>query len=201
MVASLRDPRAAIRGVTATLLLIAAACGASATDSTSPFEAAQQALRRGALDEALSHVAAASAAQPRSTTTPATRQLRLLEAEILLARPDVDGASAIVALPIPDRAEFAPLRARHRYVRARARGRPWTARTGAGDAGRLSTRSSPSPRTVRLDAGVLAGQALIAAGPPGTKRRHDSRPSLTTPSATATAIGWRSPSTISGCGS
>ena len=158
MAASLRDSRAALLGAAATLLLSAAACGRPATDSTDPFEAGQQALRRGALEEARLHVARGLGATTPDHDTPATRQLRLLDAEILLAKPDVDGAAAIAALPIPERAEFAPLQARHRYVQARldvARGQLEQALET------LSSLDGVEPVEVRLDAGVLAGQALI----------------------------------------
>lgn len=163
MAASLRDSSGARAGTAAALLLLAAACGGSPTDSTPPYEAAQQSLRRGALEEARSHVARGIGATTPERDTPATRQLRLLDAEILLAKPDIDGAAAIAALPIPDRGEFAPLQARHRYVLARlevARGQLDQA---------LETISSidgveAAPIETRLDAGVLAGQAFIRLG-------------------------------------
>ncbi len=102
----------------ALLLLVASACARPSKDET-PFEAAQQALRRGALDEALSHVDRGSRGVGCGSETPAVHQLRLLRAEILLAKPDIPAAAALVDLPIPDAPEFAQLRARQRYVRAR----------------------------------------------------------------------------------
>jgi tetratricopeptide (TPR) repeat protein len=144
------------------LLLIATACSRTATDETT-FAAAQQALRRGALDEARSHVEHGMKTAGADRETPAFYQFRLLQAEILLAKPDVAAAAALLDSPIPDRAEFAPLRPRQRYVRARlevARGQLEQA---------LATLNSiedlqPPQTDVRLDAEVLAGQALLRLG-------------------------------------
>ena len=156
---SLRDRRGAILR-SATLLLIAVACGRSAPDSANPLEAAQEAIRRGTLDTALSHVVGGIGDATPENDTPSTRQLRLLQAEILIAKRDIDGAAALVGLPLPDRPEFWPLQARRRYVQARLE-------VGRGQLKQaLSTLQSldevgPVPAEIRLDAGVLAGQALI----------------------------------------
>ena len=144
------------------LLLFATACSSSSTDAAPPFEAAQQALRRGALDEALSHVDHHLEAAPADRETPAGHALLLLRAEVLLARPDIPSAAAIVDAPIPGGAEFAPVRARQRYLRARvevARGQLQQA---------LATLDgiveADPDGTVHLDAEVLAGQALLRLG-------------------------------------
>ena len=164
MVRSLREAHAAIRlCVAGTILLIAAACRPSVTGSASPVEAAQQALRRGALDEALSHVARGIGEAPPDRDTPAVRRLRLLEAEILLAKPDVDKAAPLVALPIPDSPEFASLRARHQYVRARLEIAQGQLKQALATLDALAEIEPDEPDT-RLDAGVLAGQALIRLG-------------------------------------
>src|SRR5262245_46108916 len=90
--------------------LVAAACRSRATDAAPPFEAAQQALRRGSLDEALSHIDRGLAAANGSSGMPAVHALRLLRAEVLLARPDIPAAAALVDVPIPEGAEFAAVR-------------------------------------------------------------------------------------------
>jgi CHAT domain-containing protein/Tfp pilus assembly protein PilF len=143
------------------LLLITPACRPSSSDSA-PFDAAQQALRRGALDEALAHVERSLAAGSTRGDSAVVHELRLLKAEILLARPDVAASAALVDVQIPDQPEFAVARARQRYVRARidvARGQLREA---------LATldgiRDSDSDETVYLDAEVLAGQALLRLG-------------------------------------
>ena len=156
---SLRDRCAAILQL-ATLLLIAVACGRSAPDSANPLEAAQEAIRRGTLDTALSYVVGGIGDATPENDSPSTRQLRLLQAEILIAKRDLDAAASLVGLPLPDRPEFGPLQARRRYVQARLE-------VGRGQLRQaLSTLHSldevgPVPAEIRLDAGVLAGQALI----------------------------------------
>jgi tetratricopeptide (TPR) repeat protein len=164
MVRSLHDRRAALPAcAAAALLLIAAACRPSVTDSASPREAALQALRRGALDEALSHVARGIDDTRPDGDSPAVRQLRLLEAEILLAKPDVEKAAPLVAQPIPDSPEFAPLRTRHQYVRARLEVAQGQLKQALATLDALSGIEPEQPET-RLDAGVLAGQVLIRLG-------------------------------------
>ncbi len=162
MAPTLPETCSATRWAIALLLLIAPACARTSTDQTS-FEAAQQALRRGALDEALSHVEHGITAAGTNRETPAVYQLHLLQAEILLAKPDVQGAAALLDQPIPDRSEYAPLRSRHRYVRARlevARGQLEQALTTLDSIDALQ----PAQADVRLDAEILAGQALLRLG-------------------------------------
>jgi CHAT domain-containing protein len=143
------------------LLLLLGACG-RASDQRPPYEAAEEALRRGAIDEALSHVDRGVTAIGADRNTPAAHGLRLLRAEILLAKPDVAGASALLDASIPDGAEFQALQPRIRYVQARleiARGQLKQA---------LSTLESidvfDHEQDVDLDVGVLAGQALLRLG-------------------------------------
>src|SRR5262245_48404078 len=117
MAATRRERSGATVAVALLLLLVTAACRPSA--SAGPFAAAQEALRRGALDEALAHVERGLSADNARRDVPAAHLLRLLQAEILLARPDITGAAALADVPIPDQAEFAVVRARQQYVRAR----------------------------------------------------------------------------------
>jgi hypothetical protein len=153
---------AATRCALALLVVIASACARRSTDDPPPaFDAAQHALRRGALDEALSHVDRGLAAVV-NPDSPDAHQLRLLRAEILVARPDLAAAAALVDAPIPDRPEFAAMRARQQYLHARvqvARGQLTPALATLEDIGKNDT-----DRTVRLDAEILAGQALLRLG-------------------------------------
>jgi tetratricopeptide (TPR) repeat protein len=142
------------------LLLIAAACGRPSIDSS--FAAAQEALRRGALDEALSQVDRAVSAVGQKPGDPEIYRLRLLRAEILLAKPDVAGASALVDSPIPEGPEFVALRLKQRYVRARleiARGQVKQALTTLESMDDLDREPD-----LRLDSEILVGQALLRLG-------------------------------------
>ncbi len=161
MAATLPDSGAAIRWLVA-LLLVAPACSQSSNNSARPFESAQQALRRGALDEALSHVARGVAATDTDRQTPAIHQLRLLQVEILVAKPDLNAAAALLETPVPDGPEFAALRARERYMRARVEvGRAQLKQALA----TLATIDDlDPPQDVHIDAEVLAGQALLRLG-------------------------------------
>jgi len=154
---------AATRWATLLLLLISPACARPSSDTSLPHQAAQQALRHGALDEALSHIERGMTAAGTDPDAPAVHELRLLHAEILLAKPDLAGAAALVAIPIPDRAEYATLQPRHRYVRARlelARGEVKEALATLQSIEELDLHQPD----VHLDAEVLAGQALLRLG-------------------------------------
>ena len=151
------------------LLLLVAACGRG-PDHASPYQAAEQALRRGAIDEALSQVDRGMTALGSDRETPEAHQLRLLRAEILLAKPDVAGAAALLDDPIPLRPEFQVLQPRSRYVQARleiARGQVKQALATLESIDELDREPD-----VDLDVAVLAGQALLRLGRPeeGEKR-------------------------------
>lgn len=156
-----RDHRFPTRWAWLLLLLLVGACG-RASDRTPPDEDAEQALRRGAIDEALGHVDRGIAAVGADRETPAAYKLRLLRAEILLAKPDVAGAAALLDASMPDRPEFQALRPRFRYVQARleiARGQVKQALAT------LESIDEPNQEQhVDLDVGVLAGQALLRLG-------------------------------------
>lgn len=127
------------------------------------FEAAQQALRRGAIDEALSTI---DRVQRRLDTDPASveaHQSRLLRTEILISKPDIAGAGALLDTRVPDGERFARLRARDRYLRARlqlTRGQLRQALVEADEARTLAAESDDT----RLDAEILAGQILLRLG-------------------------------------
>jgi CHAT domain-containing protein/tetratricopeptide (TPR) repeat protein len=127
------------------------------------FEAAQQALRRGAIDEALSTI---DRVQPRLDSDPASveaHQSRLLRTEILIAKPDIAGASALLDTQVPDGERFARLRARDRYLRARlqlTRGQLQQALVAADQVRTLAAESGDTG----LDADILAGQILLRLG-------------------------------------
>jgi CHAT domain-containing protein len=141
--------------------MLVAACGRG-PDHAPPYEAAEQALRRGAINEALSHVDRGITALGTDRGTPAAHQLRLLRAEILLAKPDVAGAAALLDNLIPLRPEFQALQPRSRYVQARleiARGQVKQALTTLESIDALDHEPD-----VDLDVSVLAGQALLRLG-------------------------------------
>src|SRR5688500_5827830 len=94
-----RDRRFPTRWPWPLLVMLVAACGRG-PDHAPPYEAAEQALRRGAINEALSHVDSGITALGTDRGTPAAHQLRLLRAEILMAKPDVAGAAALLDNPI-----------------------------------------------------------------------------------------------------
>ena len=158
-VPTLRESHTSIRCALA-LLLIASACGSSSLDSS--FTAAQDAVRRGAFDEALSHIDRATTAARSDLDNPVVHRLRLLRAEILLAKPDLPGAAALVNTPIPETPGLASSRARQRYVRARlevAQGQLKQALTTLESMKLLN----PEPE-LELDVEVLAGQVLMRLG-------------------------------------
>ena len=165
-VPTLRESHTPLRFALA-LLLIASACGRSSLDSS--YAAAQDAVRRGALDEALSHVDRATTMTGSDLDNPSVHQLRLLRAEIFLAKPDIPAAAALVNSPIPDGYEFASSRARQRYVRARleiARGQLKQALATLDSMEELN----PEP-DLRLDVEVLARCCYDSVA--WRKARHD----------------------------
>jgi CHAT domain-containing protein/tetratricopeptide (TPR) repeat protein len=142
-------------------LLAAAACGQPAHELDTAIEAAQAALRRGAIDVALAELDRVQPRAERDRNSLDLHQLRLLRAEVLLAKPNVDEASRLLDTPLPDQPEFTSLGARERYLRARvqlARGQLKEALAT------LDTIPRSVASDVRLDADVLAGQILLRLG-------------------------------------
>jgi CHAT domain-containing protein/tetratricopeptide (TPR) repeat protein len=127
------------------------------------LEAAQQALRRGAIDEALSTI---DRVQRRLDTDPGSveaHQSRLLRTEILISKPDIAGASALLDTGVPEGERFTRLRARDRYLRARlqlTRGQLQQALVAADQVRTLAAESDDTG----LDAEILAGQILLRLG-------------------------------------
>ncbi|HEY7172055.1 MAG TPA: CHAT domain-containing protein [Vicinamibacterales bacterium] len=122
------------------------------------YAGAEGSLRRGDLDAALAQIDEAGG-RPGAVPSIESENFRLLRAEILLARPDLPQARQLLSGPVPGSPEFAPVRARHRYL---------TARLQVSDgklADALQTLSEVSPlapdaRRVLLDAQLLTGQVL-----------------------------------------
>jgi CHAT domain-containing protein len=146
------------------VVIAAVGCGGrSDRDLQHAVEAAQQALRRGALGEALTQVDRAQSRIESEPQSVRAHQFRLLRAEILIAKPDLRTASELLGSGIPEGAEFASLRARERYLRARlqvAQGRLEEALATADSVQSISAEASDS----RLDAEILAGQILLRLG-------------------------------------
>jgi CHAT domain-containing protein/tetratricopeptide (TPR) repeat protein len=120
---------------------------------------AEASLRRGDLDAALAQVTEATARLAAEPASIASEKLRLLHAEILLARPDLAQARELLAGTVPASPEFAAVRARHRYLAARlqvAEGKLADALQTLADGVQLA----PDAQSVRLDAQLLAGQVL-----------------------------------------
>ena len=146
------------------LAILAFGCGGT-SDATfrQAFEAAQQAMRRGAIDEALSSI---DRVQPPLDAAPDTfhaHESRLLRAEILIAKPNLAQAGALLDRPVPDGESFAPLRARDRYLHARllvARGQLQQALSTADTVQAVAAEADET----HLDAEILAGQILLRLG-------------------------------------
>jgi CHAT domain-containing protein/Tfp pilus assembly protein PilF len=142
---------------------IAFGCGRSDAEVQRVLDSAQQALRRGALDDALASI---DAVQPQLNTAPTSRaahQARLLRAEVLVAKPDVARAAELLDTQVPSGEAFAPLRARDRYLRARiqvARGQLKQALVTADSVREDAAHASGT----YLDAEILAGQILLRLG-------------------------------------
>jgi CHAT domain-containing protein/tetratricopeptide (TPR) repeat protein len=148
------------------LLLAIVALGWACTSDANiqqAFEAAQEALRRGAIDEALSSL---DRVRRRLDAAPASvdaHQSRLLRTEILLAKPDIAGAGALLDTQLPDGEQFSKLRARDRYLRARlqlTRGELQQALLAADEVHALAAEADDTS----LDAEILAGQILLRLG-------------------------------------
>jgi CHAT domain-containing protein/Tfp pilus assembly protein PilF len=173
------------------ILLISAVVTLSACGSLSSrrldqaFEAASLAMRRGELVEALNHADRGLASVPSTLQSDRAWRLRLLRAEILLAKPDLKNALAALEQPVPDDAALAALRARHRYLVARSevvQGRLTDALQALDDVGRLA----PDERDLQLDAEVLGGQVRLRLG-----RWTEAESRLTTAVEQASAAGDR----------
>jgi len=113
------------------------------------FHSARLAMWRGDLAQALD-IADRGLALTQSSSENAWR-LRLLRAEILLAKPDLPQALPTLSQPIPEGASFAALRGRQEYLVARSQvlqGRLAEALTTLDKA----AREAPEDRELRLDA-------------------------------------------------
>jgi CHAT domain-containing protein len=145
------------------VLLAAGACGGTSRDLDQSFDAAQSAMRRGALDEALAESDRAMTLMRGDANAARAHEFRLLRAEILLTKPDLAAARALLDIELPSGEEFEALHARHRYLRARAQvagGQLKEALAALEDVGRIASTA----RDVQLDAAVLGGQVRMRLG-------------------------------------
>jgi CHAT domain-containing protein/tetratricopeptide (TPR) repeat protein len=146
------------------LVAAAVACGGRSDEEIEQALAgARQAMRRGAIDEALSSVQRVRANLDADPESFHAHESRLLHAEILIGKPDLEHAGDLLGPQVPDQEAFGPLRARDRYLRARLQ----VARGHLADA--LSTADSVrllggNADGVRLDAQILTGQILLRLG-------------------------------------
>ena len=127
------------------------------------FQSARLAMWRGDLVQALDIADRGLALTQSSPESESAWRLRLLRAEILLAKPDLPQALPTLGQPIPDGASFASLRGRQEYLVARSRviqGRLAEALTALDQA----AREAPDDRELRLDAEVLGGQVRMRLG-------------------------------------
>jgi CHAT domain-containing protein/Tfp pilus assembly protein PilF len=145
-------------------LLIATACGPDPeSDPAAIHAAARQALLEGRL-EAAGELTTRGLALAGDTSANAAA-LRLLNAEILLMRRDVRGASRAIDAPLPQGPQFDGLEARRRYLvgyREMMSARFEQAAATLEDAVARATRAGATD--VALDADILAGQALFRMG-------------------------------------
>src|SRR5438270_7220303 len=96
---------------------VAAACACSRAAerrASSTVDAATTALRRGDPLAAESLIARGLEAAAKTPDSELSWRLRLLRADALLARRDLQGATAIAQLPAPDGAAFVEIRARQK---------------------------------------------------------------------------------------
>lgn len=152
------------RTVAILAIVSAAACGPAAERQIDDaFQTARLALWRGDLAHALD-VADRGLALVKSTPeSGAAWRLRLLRAEILLAKPDLPQALPTLTQPMPDGASFAALRGRREYLVARSQvlqGRLAESLATLDQA----ARQAPDDRELRLDAEVLGGQVRMRLG-------------------------------------
>jgi len=140
------------------------ACGPStARRIDESFQSARLAMWRGDLVQALDAADRGLALTRSSPDSENAWRLRLLRAEILLARPDLPQALPTLSQPIPDGTAFARLRGRQEYLVARSQvlqGRLAEALTTLDQA----VREAPDDRELRSDAEVLRGQVLMRLG-------------------------------------
>src|SRR5215213_8884203 len=150
--------------VPALLATVSLACGGpSNRDIGLAFDAARQAMRRGAIEEALSSVDRLQSSLDGAPDSLRAHEARLLRVEILIGKPDLERANTLLQTPLPGGDAFAPLRARDQYLRARlqvARGRLADALTMAEGLSSLTADADG----IRLDGDILAGQILFRLG-------------------------------------
>src|SRR5262245_10060564 len=141
-----------------------AACGPSTGRRIDEsFQSARLAMWRGDLVQALDVADRGLALTRSSPDSENAWRLRLLRAEILLAKPDLPQALPTLGQAIPDGASCAALRGRQEYLVARSqvlRGRLAEALTRLDKA----AREAPEDRELRSDAEVLGGQILMRLG-------------------------------------
>lgn len=101
-------------------ILFCAACTTSrATDAVAALERAQEAARRGALTEALGLVDEQLAAVPQADHSAVAWRLRLLRADLLVTRRDLDRAADVLEATLPPDPALTAVGVRQRYLKAR----------------------------------------------------------------------------------
>jgi tetratricopeptide (TPR) repeat protein len=146
--------------VAAALFAAAACTGWRAVDLNAAFEQAQETLRLGDTSGALTQTADALGRIGSEDDSEAAWRLRLLRAEIFIARRDLPNAEALLGTPVPNVAHLAAVRARRRYLDARVA-------SVSNDLPRVIEISAearglaPDDPDLQIDADLLEGQAKL----------------------------------------
>jgi CHAT domain-containing protein len=152
------------RAAVAIALIFACACAdRSQQRIESTFAAAQSAFRRGELTDAETLANQGLALLRGEPDSQQAWKIRLLRAEIEIARLNFAEALPLLSAPLPAGPEFDALRARQKYLEAKI----LVARRqlpGALDALDKALQLAPSARDVRLDVEVLGGQIGMRLG-------------------------------------
>lgn len=153
------------RGAAVLALLAVSACvTASKPEPARALEDAETAMRRGQYERALEAVDAALDTEPSSKAdSPLTWRLRLLRAEILIARAEIPAARPLLNAQLPSDPAFADVRARQKYVFAKAQvaqGSLKEALVTLADA----RGTTPPARDFAWDIAILEGQVRLRLG-------------------------------------
>jgi CHAT domain-containing protein/Tfp pilus assembly protein PilF len=153
-----------MRVLAAIVLLAVSSCARSAAvDPVAVQVSALEALRQGELAraEGLTTTGLAAVAGDSVHELP----LRLLHAEILLMRREIDRASEIIDLPVPAGDAFGRLEARRRYLAGFRQMMTGRVEEAAAMLAEASTGAAAAGAAdVAMDADILAGQALFRLG-------------------------------------
>jgi CHAT domain-containing protein/tetratricopeptide (TPR) repeat protein len=144
--------------IAAVALVLACACGSSSEERLAEeYAAAQAELRQGHLEAAGQRITGALAESESRQNQIWTWRFRLLQADVLISRLEVDAARTILETALPDGPEYDALRARQKQTLARAqiaRGQLKPAAQALQDALALAGTDAD----VRFDAEILVSQ-------------------------------------------